>query len=130
MPLSEQETTAIVQQLKKALLKCTPPMVIAKESDAGMELIGNKEVPYGSKKQLVPGMYFSSYVVRKDMVSFYLFPMYMHMPEFEPLMPTLKKSLKGKSCFNFKKSAQIEPKELAAILKQGVAAFKKFGYMK
>ena len=129
MPLSPESKNEIVLKLKAALNKCAPPMVIARQSENGMELMGNKPVPYGYDKKIVPGMYFSSLVVRKDMVSFYFFPMYMN-EEFKELIPTMIKTLKGKTCFNFKKPEQVNEKELAALLKKGVAAWKKQGYMK
>jgi len=103
-------------------------MVIARQSENGMELIGNKAVPYGYDKKIIPGMFFSSFVVRKDMVSFYFFPMYMQS-EFKELIPNMIKTLKGKTCFNIKKPEQVNEKELAALLKKGVAAWKKQGYM-
>jgi ABC-type dipeptide/oligopeptide/nickel transport system ATPase component len=130
MPLTPEAKKEIVSILQTAMKRCSPPMVISKQSTEGMELIGNKEVPYGSKKVLVPGMYFCSYVVRKDMVSFYFFPMYMAMPHFEALMPTLKKCIKGKSCFNFKKADQVDKKELEALLKKGLEVWKKLEYLK
>ncbi|MEO8086559.1 MAG: DUF1801 domain-containing protein [Bacteroidota bacterium] len=129
MPLTPESKAEIISKLRKALEKCTPPMVISKLSKDGMELIGNKPVPYGYKKEIVPGMYFSSFVARKDMVSFYFFPMYMN-DQFNELIPDFKKTLKGKTCFNIKKPEQVNEKELAALLKKGVSAWKKMGYMK
>jgi hypothetical protein len=129
MPLTEKAQKEILDKLKTALLKCTPPMVVSKQSENGMELMGNKPVPYGYNKKIVPGMYFSSFVVRKDMVSFYFFPMYM-ADGFKELIPNMIKALKGKTCFNIKKPEQVNEKELAALLKKGVAAWKKQGYMK
>ena len=92
--------------------------------------MGNKPVPYGSTKKIVPGMYFSSAVARKDMVSFYYFPLYYHEKDFKDTIPTMIKCLKGKTCFNFKKPEQVNTKELNALLKKGVQAWKKNGYMK
>jgi hypothetical protein len=128
MPLSPASKKEITKKLAIALEKCAPPMVIARQSENGMELIGNKPVPYGYTKKIVPGMYFSSFVVRKDMVSFYFFPMYMS-EGFKELIPTMIKTLKGKTCFNIKKPEQVNDKELAALLKKGVDAWKKQGYM-
>lgn len=104
-------------------------MVVSKESRDAMELIGNTPVPYGSTKKIVPGMYFCSFVARKDMVSFYFFPLY-HDTSFVEAIPTLRKTLKGKTCFNIKKADQLDEKELAALLKKGVSAWKKAGYVK
>ena len=129
MPLSTEAKNEIAGKLRTALQKCSPPMVVARQSENGMELMGNKPVPYGYAKKIVPGMYFSSFVVRKDMVSFYFFPMYM-AEGFKELIPSMIKTLKGKTCFNFKKPEQVNEKELAALLKKGVAAWKKQGYLK
>ena len=64
------------------------------------------------------------------MVSFYFFPIYTNLNEFKDMAPTLMKCLKGKSCFNFKKEEQVNEKELNAILKKGVQAWKKAEFMK
>jgi len=130
MPLTSETRKQIFDLLKAALQKQSPPMVVSKDKKDVFELIGNKAVPYGSKKVIVPGMYFCSIVARKDMVSFYFFPIYFHVKNFEVLIPTLVKCLKGKTCFNFKKPEQVNEKELNALLKKGVQAWKKSGYMK
>ncbi|HRH49386.1 MAG TPA: DUF1801 domain-containing protein [Panacibacter sp.] len=130
MPLSPEVRKDIFEKIRSALEKQAPPMVVSKEHLDVFELSGNKPVPYGSKKEIVPGMYFSSVVARKDMVSFYFFPLYYHEDDFKDLIPTMIKCLKGKTCFNFKKSEQVDEKELNALLKKGVKAWKKNGYMK
>ncbi len=104
-------------------------MVISKDAKDAFELMGNKPVPYGSKKTVVPGMYFSSVVARNDMVSFYFFPVYYRTEEFMQLIPGMSKQLKGKTCFNFKKPEQVNDKELNALLKKGVQIWKTLGYM-
>ena len=129
MPLTPEDKNQIAGKLRAALLKCVPPMVVSGDTKDGLALMGNKPVPYGYAKKIVPGMYFSSFTVRKDMVSFYFFPMYM-THEFKPLIPGMLKVLKGKTCFNFRKPGDINEKELNALLKKGIAAWKKHGYMK
>jgi hypothetical protein len=129
MSLTTEAKAGISLKLSTALAKCSPPMVITRQSENGMELIGNKPVPYGYSKKIVPGMYFSSFVVRKDMVSFYFFPMYMQ-EGFKELIPEMIKTLKGKTCFNIRKPEQINEKELSALLKKGITAWKKQGYLK
>jgi hypothetical protein len=130
MPLKTDDKTAIIAQLRKSLSKCCPPMVVSKDTEDTLELIGNKPVPYGSKKKIVPGMYFASFVARKDSVSLYFFAIYFHAKDYEKTIPNLGKVLKGKTCFIFKKPEQVFAKELDAMLKQGVKAWKKNGYMK
>ena len=85
MPLTAQTRNLIFEKIKSVLQKQSPPMVMSKNSANCFELIGNKPVAYGSKKQLVPGMYFSSVVARKNMISFYFFPMYYHLDDFKDL---------------------------------------------
>ena len=129
MPLQPEQRTKIFNDIKSVLQKQSPPMSVSKDKEHVFELMGNKAVPYGSKKVIVPGMYFSSVVARKDMVSFYFFPIYYHTEEFKTLIPTMIKCLKGKTCFNFKKPEQVNQKELEALLKKGVQAWKTQGYM-
>ena len=130
MPLTTETRNEIFDTIRSVLKKYCPPMVAGKDKEGVYELMGNKAVPYGSKKIIVPGMYFSSVVARKDMVSFYFFPIYFHTDDFIGLIPTMSKCLKGKTCFNFKKTEQVNPKELNKLLKKGVGAWKKMGYMK
>lgn len=129
MPLQPEIRQDIFNRIKGELEKCCPPMVIARNKAGVFEIMGNKAMPYGSKKTIVPGLYFSSVVERKDMVSYYFFPIYYHTEDFIGLIPTLSKCLKGKTCFNFKKPEQVNEKELRALLKKGVSAWKKLGYM-
>ena len=130
MPLTPEVRTQIFESIREILKKQIPPMVVSKDKENVYELMGNKPVPYGYKKVIVPGMYFSSVVARKDMISFYFFPIYFRNKEFIELIPTMAKYLKGKTCFNFKKPEQVNKKELAALLKKGVQVWKKEGYMK
>lgn len=130
MPLTVESREEIFNIVKKGLSKFNPPMAVSKDKDEVYELMGNVPVPYGSKKIIVPGMYFSSVVARKDMISFYFFPIYFHAADFIDLIPNMKKYLKGKTCFNFKKADQVNEKELNDLLKQGVKAWIKLGYLK
>lgn len=128
MPFTEETRTNIYNKLKKNLEKFTPPMV-ERSSENGYELIGNKPVPYGYDKKIIPGMYFASIANRKDSVAFYFFPAYMN-PKLKETAPAIFKCLKGKSCFHFKKEEQVDEKELNALLKAGLKAWEKEGYMK
>ena len=129
MPLTDTTRKIIFEKLKKNLEKCTPPMVVNLHAKGdSFELIGNKPVPYGSNKKIVPGMYFASIAHRKDSVVFYFFPCYMNAKLLD-VAPTLVKCLKGKTCFHFKKEEQIDEKELSALLKNGVEVWKKEGYL-
>lgn len=130
MAISDETRKAIYVRIKKQLDKCTPPMQAKSDPDKlTYEMIGNKPVPYGYDKKIIPGMYFASVAQRKDSVAFYFFPSYMEKG-MKDAAPSLYKCLKGKTCFHFKKEDQVDEKELATLLKLGVAAWKKAGYMK
>lgn len=130
MPITAETREAIFNKIKKHLDEFTPPMVKGKGSDhQSYELIGNKAVPYGHDKKIIPGMFFAALAQRADSVTFHFFPSYMNT-DLKEVAPSLYKCLKGKTCFHFKKEEQVNEKELKALLKKGVAAWKKMGYMK
>jgi len=130
MPITEETKQLIYNRLKHNLEKFSPPMVIKTDSNQNtFELIGNKPVPYGYDKKMIPGMYFASIVYRKDSVVFYFFPGYMDT-QLKETAPSLYKCLKGKTCFHFKKEEQVNEKELNNLLERGISAWKKADYMK
>jgi hypothetical protein len=129
MPITEKTRILIFNKLKKNLEKFTPPMVVTIDSsNSSYEIIGNKPVPYGYNKKIVPGMFFASLAQRKDSVTFHFFPLYMDTKLIE-VAPSLNKFLKGKTCFHFNKEEQINEKELTLLLEKGMIAWKKSGYM-
>ena len=129
MPITEEARTLIFTKLKRNFEKFTPPLVIKiDELNRSFELIGNKPVPYGYDKKIVPGMFFASVVQRKESVTFHFFPLYMD-PTLNGLALSLYKCLKGKTCFHFKKEEQIDEKELTLLIEKGLLAWEKSGYM-
>ena len=129
MPLTNETRKLIFDKLKTNLAKCSPPMVVNTKAKAdNYELIGNKPVPYGYDKKIVPGMYFASIAHRKDSVVLYFFPAYYNNKLME-VAPSLYACLKGKTCFHFKKEEQVNEKELQTLLKKGMETWEKEGYM-
>lgn len=129
MAITNRDRKEIFEKLEKYLAACSPPVVAKKDGkELSYESIGNKAVPYGSTKKMIPGMFFASIAQRKDSVAFHFFPCYMN-PAMQEVAPTLYKHLKGKTCFHFKKAEDINEKELKALLKKGLAVWKKMGYV-
>lgn len=62
--------------------------------------------------------------VRKSYVSYHLMPLYMNRALMATVPAALRKRMQGKACFNFKTIDRTEAKELAAVTKKGLAAFK------
>lgn len=129
MPFTAETGKEVFEKIKSVLQKQCPPMVISKDDENNFELIGNKPVPYGSTKKIVPGMFFVSIILNKTMVSFHFFPMYLNKEIYEPLVPNMIKLLKGKTCFNIKDDKEINEKELNALLSKGIDVWKKMGYL-
>jgi hypothetical protein len=130
MPITEETRSLIYSRLKKNLEKFSPPMIKTNGPEQNnYQLIGNKPVPYGYNKKIIPGMFFASIGHAKDSVTFHFFPSYMNTG-LKETAPSLYKYLKGKTCFHFRKPEEVNEKELNALLKKGAAAWKKAGYMK
>lgn len=129
MAITDATRLNIFNRLKNQLDLLTPPMVAKSNVDAmTYEMMGNKAVPYGYDKKIIPGMYFASIAQRKDSVAFYFFPAYMN-DAMAAKAPSLYKCLKGKTCFHFKKEEQVLEEELKAMLDAGLQAWMKLGYM-
>jgi hypothetical protein len=68
---------------------------------------------------------FSGVETKKNYVSYHLMPVYANPELLADLSPTLKKRMRGKSCFNFTNVNEETLKELKALTKKGFEKFKK-----
>ena len=117
------DLTEIQQSLQQSLTKHTPPLHIRKNNASTFEAAGTKERMQG--KQKVDGYYFASVVPKPKDIRLYFFPIYTHVDEFPSLSPELKKCLKGKSCFHFKKLSPELETEIDEMIAKGVAIYQK-----
>ena len=62
--------------------------------------------------------------VKKSYVSYHLMPVYAVPELLKGMSPGLKKRMQGKACFNFTTIEPEQAKELAALTKAGIKAFK------
>jgi hypothetical protein len=72
-------------------------------------------------------MYFGSAAIKKNYVSYYLMPVYVHPELMEGVSDQLRKRMQGKSCFNFKAVDEEALAELRELTAKGFAAFQKDG---
>ena len=79
----------------------------------------------GFSKKFNKDIYFGGVQVKKNYVSFYLFPVYMNPKLLEGITPELKKRMQGKSCFNFKVIEKYLLTELSELTKKGFEFYKK-----
>lgn len=115
---------AEIQETLKLLMRDhVPPLQIRKDNENVFELAGTREVMQG--KQLVDGYYFGSVVPKPKDIRLYFFPIYTHPNKFGPLSETLKRYLKGKSCFHIKKLTPELEKEISQMIDLGVSLYQK-----
>ncbi|WP_296703368.1 hypothetical protein [Algoriphagus sp.] len=111
--------------LKNSLIKHIPPLRINKDKEDVFEVSGTKETMQG--KQLVSGFYFASVVPKPKDARLYFFPIYTHPSFFESITPELRKCLKGKSCFHFKRLSQDLQSEIELMIEKGITLYSKEG---
>jgi hypothetical protein len=116
---AQNDFPVVFEELKKILKPYASKLTVTTDTSSAYSLDG----PYSEKWKKV--IYFGGAQVRKNYVSFYLMPVYMFPELLKDVSPDLKKHMRGKSCFNFKK---VEPdlfKELEALTYKGVEKFRK-----
>lgn len=116
---SQNDFPLIFEHLRKILKLFEKKLTLKADTTDTYYLDG----PYSEKWK--KELFFGSVQIKKNYVSFYLMPVYMHPDLLKDISPELKKHMQGKSCFNFKK---VEPnlfKELTVLTKKGYERFKK-----
>ncbi|HLN63181.1 MAG TPA: hypothetical protein VK464_16720 [Symbiobacteriaceae bacterium] len=117
------EFPAVFQRLK-AILAPHAPRLLVKTDTA--------DVYYLDTAHVMPNklpLFFGAAQVKKNYVSFYLFPVYMYPEMLEGLSPGLRKRMQGKSCFNFTQVDEPLLEELASLTNAGMARFEAVGYV-
>ncbi len=97
-PKKKNPYVEIYKQLKPLLENYAPPLTAKKDSDTGYELWSNKELVIADIMK--SEIFFAAFMVQKNFVGFYYFPIYTHPEIKKDLPPRLVKLLSGKSCFH------------------------------
>lgn len=85
------------------------------------------DAAYSEKYKKV--VFFGAVMIKKNYVSYHLFPVYAFPELLKEISPTLKKQMQGKACFNFTTIDDAMLKEIAALTKQGFERFKQEGFV-
>lgn len=119
----EEIRTSLVSTFKKhqPLLKTTA------ENDAKTEFSGTIEAMQGKKK--VDGIYFGSVIPKPKDIRLYFFPLYTHADAFTEMPDTLRKCLKGKTCFHIKKMDEELEKSIEEMIAKGVQTYQEAGLL-
>ena len=67
---------------------------------------------------------FAAVQIKKNYVSFHLFPVYLDPSLLEGLTDPLRKRMQGKSCFNFGPKHEVPTAELSALVAKSAALSK------
>lgn len=116
----------IFARIKKLLVPYGKKMDVRSDNEKNYQLYIIKDFELAGRK--FSECYFSGTVVQKTMVAFYFFPYYTH-PQHFTIPDAIKKNLKGKSCFNFKKLNEAQEKAIMQLLAEGEALYKKGGLL-
>ncbi len=107
--------------LKKAVLDS-----VAKTPKRQLHAYGSKKVQIGKRKPTQT--YVVGCMLNKKTIGFYSMAVYAFPKKFD-LSPEMKKTLKGKSCFQIKELDKKTEKELEKIVAKSIALFKKEGWV-
>jgi len=118
----QTEFPLVFESLKSILKPYAKAMTIKQDTENAFYL----DAPYSEKWK--KDLYFGSVHIKKNYVSFYFMPVYMHPDLLKNISPELKKQMQGKSCFNFKKIEKPLFEELRQLTKQGFERFMKENY--
>lgn len=125
MPTQDQKQL-VFQKLRERLSQLSPPLAVQADMEGKYELAGMKTVTVHNKTQ--EGIFFASAVIMKGHVGFYFFPIYTHPERFQDMPESLKKALKGKSCFHIKKDDDVLFTQVDEILKKGLVLYKEISW--
>ncbi len=117
------ELKNIQEKLITILKKHVPPLKIEIETETNFKVSGTKEAMQG--KQKVEGYYFGSVVPKPKDIRLYFFPIYTHVSAFENISVSLRKCLKGKSCFHIKKMDTELENDIRMLVGKGVELYQK-----
>lgn len=113
----------LFEKLKKLLADFCPPMEARDAGKEKMDLYSTKPVSFAGRDW--KEMYFAGVALQKSQVSLYFFPVYTHPELVEKIPGSLRGNLKGKSCFNFKKTDPVNIGDVKKLLKTGMRHYKK-----
>lgn len=127
--------TELFDEVKALLIKHSKGLDVAtrlenstaKEKKPMIGLIGKKDVAIGNRKP--QKTYVAGIILQKNFLGFYSMPIYSHPKQLTVTDPDLKKARKGKSCINLTKLTPSMKNDLERIIKEGIALYKKEGWI-
>ena len=123
--METKDFNIIIAELRQKLEKYSKQLKVTKDTGNAYELYIDKPGVLGGRKY--DNLFFASAVMQKGHVGFYFFPIYTHPLSFNNVPGELRKTLKGKSCFNIKKWDDTLSQQVDDLLKDGFQLYQKEG---
>ena len=127
-PDAAADFAAVFAQLRLILQAHAPPLLVAADEPGIYYLNTSCYLDISHNKNKQP-LFFGMVEIKKNYVSFHLFPVYVHPELLDTVSPKLRARMQGKSCFNFKKADPALFTELARLTQAGYAAFAAKGWI-
>lgn len=121
---SNEDFNSVFEELKKVMSPFTKKLKVTKDEKSGYTVNADYSEKY--KREI----FFGGIEIKKNYVSYYLFPVYMFPDLLKDISPELKKRMQGKSCFNFNRKDKVLFAELKNLTKQGFEKMTEEGYIK
>ncbi len=118
----------VFASLKAVLARYARKLAVQTDKPGEYTLVTKKPSPFPQHKG--HPMFFASVRTGKAYVSFHLLPLYMDPVLTKGILPTLKKRMQGKACFNFKAEPEKElTRGLAQLIEAGLKRWAEKGWL-
>ena len=123
----KEDLLILYQEVQNLIRKYENPLVVKVNQEGRYELWTNKKAVIEGRK--MDGIHFASAVIQSHYVGFYFMPVYIKPELKEEIGLDLLKTLKGKSCFQFKKNDSEMMDQIEKILAIGFQFYQKQGWV-
>lgn len=117
----QDQFPAIFDRLKTVLAAHAPPLTVATDQAGDYGVVATPSPKYPA------GHPFGVVRIKKNYVSFHLFPISMFPELVDGVPEPLRKRMRGKTCFNFAKEDEALFEDLARLTAAGLARYREHG---
>lgn len=110
---------AVFERLRGILAAQAPPLSVATEAADDYGVVAKPTAKYPD------GHPFGVVRVKKNYVSYHLFPLYLFPDLLDGIAEPLRKRMQGKTCFNFAKLDEATVAELGRLTAAGLARYER-----
>jgi hypothetical protein len=122
--LTKSDPQAVFVQLRSVLARHEPGLAVERDTADAYSL----NAAYSEQWKKV--IFFGSAEIRRNYVSYHLFPVYMFPELLAGMSPELRARMQGKSCFNFRSLTDEQLTEIAALTDRGYRRFETEGLVR